>query len=153
MPIRLRFVYSDDPFSNAILLDTGGLYSHVEAVTPDGKYLGALSNGGVRARPADYDAGLFKRQLFVDLPADAAMTAKFYHYLGAVVGEPYDFGAIAGFVAHMDVHQKGRVICSALQTLALRGCGWFATPLAALAHEISPRDLLLIISGRVSIPN
>jgi hypothetical protein len=40
---------------------------------------------------------------------------------------------------------------SALQALALRQCEWFATPLVEPAHKITPRDLLLIISGRVAI--
>jgi hypothetical protein len=146
--IKLRFVHCKDPISDLILVQTGGLYSHVEAVTPDGKYLGAHSDGGVLARPSDYDAGKFDRQLFLDLPADNVMALKFYSYLNACLGEPYDFGAIAGFVAHFDIHQKHRVICSALQTLALRGCWFFATPLSQEAHEISPRDLLLILSGR-----
>jgi hypothetical protein len=149
--IRLRFVYSDDPIGRGIILDTGGNYSHVEAVTPDGQYLGAHSDGGVQARPADYDKGQFTRELFVDLPADEITTVKFHHYLNACVGEPYDFKAIAGFVLHWDEHDKHKVICSALQTLALRGCGWFASPLAQPAHEISPRDLLLMLSGRVNI--
>jgi hypothetical protein len=35
--------------------------------------------------------------------------------------------------------------------LALRQCEWFATPLVEPAHKITPRDLLLIISGRVAI--
>jgi len=151
MTIRLRFVRGIGRFSDAIILDTGGAYSHVEAVTPDGRYLGAHSDGGVQARPSDYDQGQFLAEKLVDLPADDAMTAKFYHYLNAVVGEPYDLAAIAGFALHMDEHDKHKVICSALQALALRGCGWFAAPLAQPAHEISPRDLLLIISGRVDI--
>jgi hypothetical protein len=151
--IRLRFVRGIGALADAIVFDTGGLYSHVEAVTPDGKYLGAHIDGGVQARPADYDAGQFVRELFVALPADDAMTARFYHYLAAVVGEPYDFGAIAGFITHFDLRLQHRVICSALQTLALRGCGWFATPLSQPAHQISPRDLLLILSGRVALPS
>src|SRR5437016_3113271 len=150
--IRLRFVRGIGAISDAIVLDSGGLYSHVEAVTPEGKYLGAHMDGGVQARPADYDAGQFVRELFVELPADAATTAAFYHYLNAVIGEPYDFGAIAGFVTHLDLRLKHRVICSALQTLALRGCAWFAAPLSIPAHQISPRDLLLILSGRVALP-
>lgn len=148
--IVLRFVHGNDLVSDAILVDTGGLYSHVEAVTPDGKYLGAHANGGVLARPSNYDAGTFNREKFVALPADDAMTAKFYHYLDEVVGEPYAFDAIAGFIMHLDVHVQHRVICSALQALAIRWCGFFA-PLSIPAHEISPRDLELILSARLDV--
>ncbi len=169
MTIRLRFVRSDSALSDAIVRDTGGLYSHVEAVTPEGLYLGAHIDGGVLARPPDYDEGHVALEKFVDLPPPFTFTPiaisgtmtmtigadpmadKFYAYLNACIGEPYDFAAIAGFVAHLDLHQRHKVICSALQTLALRGCGWFASPLSLMAHEISPRDLFLIISGRVAV--
>jgi hypothetical protein len=151
MTIRLRFVHHHDPLSDAIIFDTGGLYSHVECATPAGKYLGAHSEDGVQARPSDYDKGTFDHELILDLPADDAMTASFYAWAEKHVGEPYDFGAIRGFVLHMNAHDKGKVICSALMALCLRDCGWFATPLSLPAHQISPRDLLLIISGRQPI--
>jgi hypothetical protein len=146
--IILRLVHCNDPVSNAIIFQTGGLYSHVEAVTSDGLYIGAHADGGVQARPSDYDLGKFDRQRFLELAASDEMSLRFYHYLRATIGEPYDFGAIAGFVAHYDVHQRARVICSALITLALRGCGFFQRPLSQLAHKVSPRDLELILSGR-----
>jgi hypothetical protein len=150
--IKLRFVHGNGLEAAAILADTGGLYSHVECVLPDGRFLGAHSDGGVQARPNNYDAGTVARELFLDLAADdPGMAARFYYAAENHVGEPYDFDAIAGFVSHMDLHAKGKVICSALMTLCLRDCGWFATPLTALAHEISPRDLLLIISGRMPV--
>lgn len=151
MSVILRFVHCPDPISNGIIFQTGGLYSHVEAVTPDGKYLGAHCDGGVLARERDYDAGRFDRERFLELAASADMAAGFYHYLNAVVGEPYDFGAIAGFIGHLDVHQKRRTICSALQTLALRGCMYFPRPLSILAHRVSPRDLELMLSARPDV--
>ncbi len=149
--IRLRFVQGNDPISRAIILETGGLWSHVECVRPDGRYLGAHADGGVQARRSDYDAGQFDLQKFLDLPADPAMTAAFYAAADKHVGEPYDLLAIAGFLSHLDLHGKRKVICSALVTLLLRDCGWFATPLSEPAHQISPRDLYLIISGRVPV--
>jgi hypothetical protein len=144
--IKLRFVHNHDAASDAILFDTGGLYSHVEAVTPEGKYLGARAEGGVLAREPDYDTGRFNRQKFVEITCDDLTTAKFYHYLNAVVGEPYDFAAIRGFIFHLDDHGKHLVICSALQTLSLRWCMVFANQLTVPAHEITPRDLELILS-------
>lgn len=149
--IRLRFVGGNSEFSRAILVQTGGLYSHVECVTPAGKYLGALADGGVLAREPDYDAGTFDHEKFLDLPADAAMAAAFYAGAAAHIGEPYDFAAIAGFVAHMDLHAKGAVICSAFITIHLQACRWFASRLAQEPHEISPRDLFLVISGRLDV--
>lgn len=149
--IKLRFVHGDDLISMGIILQTGGWCSHVEAVTPEGLYLGAHASGGVQARPADYDKGKFDREQFVELPADDKMTEEFYAFLNRHIGEPYDFKAIAGFVLHRDFHLAAHAICSALQALALRQCGWFGTPLGIPAHSITPRDLLLVLAGRVDI--
>lgn len=149
--IVLRFVRGNDVFSDGIVLDTGGNYSHVECVTPEGKFLGALSDGGVQARAPGYDAGQIKYDWFVPLPVSINMASVFYADAEKHIGEPYDFAAIAGFVAHMNLHEKGCVICSAFQTLRLIVCRWFAKPLVQPPHEISPRDLLLIISGRVPL--
>lgn len=146
--IVLRFVHCSDIISDGILVDTGGKYSHVEAVTPDGKYLGAHADGGVKARPKDYDAGKFDREIFYHLIADGVMTDAFYHYLDACIDEPYDFGAIAGFMLHYSEHERHRVICSALITLALRWCKFFMNELTVPAHEMSPRDVEMILSQR-----
>jgi hypothetical protein len=150
--VRLRFVHCEDVVGLAILAQTGGRFSHVEAVMPDGTYLGAHADGGVQARPSDYDKGQWARQLMVDLPSTTEMDAKFEHYLRAVIDEPYAFSSIFGFVTHLDFATHHHVICSALQALALRGSEWFATPLSMPAHMISPRDLQLILSGRVGMP-
>lgn len=149
--IILRFVHCSGAIEELILFDSnGGQYSHVEAVTPDGKYLGAHTTG-VEARQMDYDAGKFSREKFLLLPANDEMSAKFYHYIRAVIGEPYDFGAIAAFVAHFDQRQKHHVICSALQTLGLRWCEYFPVPLPVLAHRVSVRDLELGLAMRPDI--
>jgi hypothetical protein len=151
--IRLRFVCGKDAVSLGIRARENFPFSHVEAVTPAGKYLGAHADGGVAARDPGYDAAYLDHDLFVDLPAAAPGQADaFYAFLDRHVGEPYDFEAILGFlVPSMPAHQPRHVICSALQTLGLRQCGWFATALVEPAHKISPRDLLLIISGRVAV--
>lgn len=149
--IILRFVHHRIIGSDLIDYQTLGMYSHVEALTHDGKYIGAHADTGVQARPIGYDAGTFDREKFLLLPADEVMSARFYHYLNAVIGEPYDFGAIACFVVHFDIHQKHRVICSALQTLAVRWCGYLPVPLPVPAHEISPRDLELGLTMRPDV--
>jgi hypothetical protein len=149
--IILRFVHHRIIGSDLIDFQTLGKYSHVEALTPEGTYIGAHADTGVESRPMNYDAGTFDREKFLLLPADPGMSEKFYHYLRAVIGEPYDFGAIATFVAHFDIHQKHRVICSALQTLALRWCNFLPVPLPVPAHEISPRDLELGLTMRPDV--
>jgi hypothetical protein len=155
--IRLRFVTCHDPISEGIRLRENFWASHVEAVTPEGtgprKYLGAHCDGGVQLRDVGYDARVLQRELFADLAETAPGQAdEFYAFLSRHIGEPYDFKSILGFlVPNISAHQPQHIICSALQALALRQCGWFATPLVEPAHKISPRDLLLIISGRVEV--
>jgi hypothetical protein len=48
----LRFVSGIGVVSDLIKKDTGGRWSHVEAVTSDGKYLGAHADGGAKRQDA-----------------------------------------------------------------------------------------------------
>jgi hypothetical protein len=126
--------------------------SHVEAVMPDGRWLGAHIDGGVQARDPGYDKGAIAHELFLTLPAAPEQDAAFYVFLEKHIGEPYDWHAILGFILPKHEHTSGHAICSALIALSLRACEWFQWPLAAPAHLISPRDLLVIISGRLAVP-
>jgi hypothetical protein len=149
--IRLRFVTAHDLVSDAIRFAEDFAYSHVEAATPWGTYLGAHADGGVRDRPSDYDKGQFSAEKFVTVTdAPSALEAPFYAFLKSKIGTPYDYEAIFGFASRLDLHQTAHVICSALQAIALRNVRYFANPLAAPAHEVSPRDLALMLSARIS---
>jgi hypothetical protein len=148
--IKLRFVTSHDLVSDAIRFAEAFPWSHVEAVTPAGTYLGAHAHGGVLDRPADYDKGQFSAERFVEIADVAPETvAAFYAFLGTKIGTPYDYAAIFGFVSRLDLHTTGEVICSALQTIALRSCRYFPFPLPIHAHEVSPRDLAMMLGVRV----
>jgi hypothetical protein len=139
--IAIRLVLHKDALSAGIILKTGGEYAHAEALTADGTVIGAFAEGGVQERPIDYDHGNFVRETFALLPADAEMTAKFYHWVRAVIGEPYGFADIAGFtvgLGGLDLHHQHRVICSALMVNALRGCSFFPHPLPIPAHAVTP---------------
>lgn len=156
--MRLRFVTCADAVSAGIRAFEYGFWaSHVEAVMPDGTLLGAHYEGGVQARAPDYDKGKFTRELFIDLPSieDAThpwgMEDRFHNFLHAQVGKPYDVEAIAAFVARRDWQEPDSWFCSELQAAALVACGWFSAPLATGFNHITPRDLLLIVSGRVAI--
>ena len=155
MPIKIRFVKSKGWESDAIVaLEKTAMPftpSHVEAVTPDGFYLGAHFKDGTQKRPSNYDAGQFEHELFLTLDATDEQTDKFYAILNEHIGEPYDWKAILGFIIPHHEHIPNHAICSALITLAFRGCNWFSYPLAAPFHLIDPRDLLLMISCRVKI--
>ena len=143
---RLRFVTdASDLLAAAIRFDTmTKVASHVEAVTPSG-IIGAYGDG-VALKPLNYDTGS-TAQTYVDIAMPSEMYGRWLYALNAEIGAPYDYEAIAGFAAHMDLHEKGAVICSALQALCLRRCAFFAHPLAKPAHEIAPADLLLMLSG------
>lgn len=150
--ITLRFVTCNDPISAGIRAAEYGFWaSHVEAVMPDGTLLGAHYDGGVEARAANYDLGEYSKDLHVALPADDAMTDAFHVFLKSQIGKPYDVEAIMAFVMRRDWQAPDSWFCSELQAAALVHCGWFASPLATEFNHITPRDLLLIVSGRVAI--
>lgn len=157
--IVLRFVLNRGLTSDAIEAQEKTAMpftpSHVEARTPDGaSYIGAHIDGGVMRRPVGYDKDTMIDEVVLGLEATPKQTAAFYAYLENKVGEPYDWLSIIGFVVPQHFHLQGHVICSALQTLALRapGCEWFPWRLAAPAHLIDPRDLLLMLSTHMQIP-
>jgi len=154
--IKLRFVKSKGIESDAIVaLEKTAMPftpSHVEAVTSDGFYIGAHFIGGIQKRPSDYDAGKFEHELFLELEThEVDQTKKFYDFMNSHIGEPYDWKAILGFVIPHHEHLANHAICSAIVSLGLRSCNWFPFPLAAPAHLIDPRDLLLMISTRIKV--
>ena len=118
---------------------------------PDGSLLGAHADGGVQKRVPGYDSGIMTRELRASLPASADQDATFYEFLTSQLGKPYDLTAIEALVTGRDWTTPDSWFCSELQAAALRHCGWFASDLASGFSKITPRDLLLIISGRVAI--
>jgi hypothetical protein len=153
--IRLRFVAGKDDISLAIILRSQICMpftpSHVECVTPEGKYAGQHAEGGMLARDPGYDKSYLAHELFVDLPANDTQVAIFYAYVGSLIGQPYDLRSILDYLLPVDFHDVGHSICSAAMTLALRKCGFFQWPLAVPAHLVSPRDLLFTLSSHLEI--
>jgi hypothetical protein len=155
--IRLRFVTADDAMSKFIRLQAGICVpftpSHVECVSQDGtKWIGEHIDGGMQARPADYDAATRAVQKFVDLPVTPAMESAFYTFVTAKIGEPYDWKTIVDFAApSFNFHMTNHAICSAMMAWALRVCEYFPKPLTVPFHHITPRDLFLILSSHVEI--
>lgn len=166
--IRIRFVTGSDPLSNAIRFgERDGWATHAEVQMPEGTLLGAHLKGGVEARPKGYDAADMTRELYVDLSfstcvdisagssrqaAIDAMEAKFYGFLRAQLGKPYDITAIAGLAFNRNWREEDSWFCSELVAAALEECGYLPK-LSAADNHISPRDLLLVLSGRVPIAN
>ncbi len=149
--IQLRFVTCNDAVSAGIRVGEYGFWaSHAEAVMPDGTLLGAHYDGGVMARDKGYDAEKVERELLVDLPCDKATEQKFLDFLRGQLGKPYDLRAIVALVAERDWRQPDSWFCSELQAAALEACGWMPK-LADDVSKITPRDLLLIVSARVTL--
>lgn len=155
--IRLRFVAGNDPDSRAIILRSQVCMpftpSHVECVTPEGKYLGQHAKGGMQAREPGYDKAELAHELFVNIDANQAQTDAFYKAVDDSIGKPYDWSAIIDYALPVNFHQADHTICSAEMTLDLRKGRVWPWPLAVPAHLISPRDLLLMLSGIVEIPH
>jgi hypothetical protein len=126
-----------------------GTVSHCEAVLPDGYIIAALIGEGVCRKPLDYDK-TSTSQIFVDIAMSAHALDLWTGYLESRLGRPYDFDAIMGIALHLNWRQRGGFICSMLQTLALRQSCTFPVPLSEPAHEITPRDLLLVLSAHPS---
>lgn len=154
--MKLRFVQGKDSIVSFDIIARENVAmpftpSHVEALSRDGKsYIGAHMDTGIQARPVGYDLATTEHELLLDL-GDAGDDA-FFAYCESKIGAPYDWTAIVDFVLPVNWHLFNHLICSAFMTLALRKKGYFRYPLAAPAHMINPRDLLLIISGQMEIP-
>jgi len=147
---RLRFVTRDGNWLSALINWREMSYvSHVEAVLSDGSIIAALIGEGVVRKPNDYDK-TSTSQIFVDVEMSDHALFLWESYLKSRLGRPYDLDAIAGIAVHLDWRHRGGFMCSMIQTLALRAADVFHWPLSEPAHEITPRDLLLILSAHPS---
>lgn len=152
--INLRFCTTNGPVSRAIRAAEYGFWaSHVEAVMPEGDIVGAHADGGVMARQPGYDKGETTREVFVSLECDNETERKFCEFMRSQVGKPYDMTAIAAFMLGRDWREQDSWFCSELITAALEHSGWLQQPLCIGVSHISPRDVLLILSARVDLPN
>lgn len=149
--IYIRFVTCNDAVSAGIRCGEYGFWaSHAEAVMPDGTLLGAHYDGGVQARAAGYDKAKMVHEQVVSLDVTPAQQSLFLSFLRSQIGKPYDIEAIAALVAQRDWREPDSWFCSELQAAALEACGYLPK-LAADVSKITPRDLLLIVSGRTNI--
>lgn len=151
--ITIRFVTTaGDPVSEGIRRFEYGFWAtHVEALMPDGTLLGAHAEGGVQARPRDYDKGKFSQEMFLSIPATPAETESFHQFMREQVGKPYDFLGIAGLALARDWQNPDAWFCSELVAAGLSHCGIFPPHLATEFNHVTPRDALLILSSRLDL--
>lgn len=149
--ITLRFVSHPGLFNWACTIAQYGFWgTHVEAVMPDGRYLGAISDG-VKARDSGYDKGKLKKEVFVDVKTTADQEEIFYAFVESQIGKPYDLWAIlAYFYPSRDWQSFDAWYCSELLGTGLAECGILPKEMAVKFSRVTPRDLLLMISTRAA---
>jgi hypothetical protein len=160
--IRLQFVAASGFLSGLIRWfshGAGGVgISHVDAVLPDGRLLGARfdkADGvrGVAIRRPNYEKWIYRA--VIELPCDKGVEEAFYAALESQLGKPYDWRAILAFFFNRDWRARDSWYCSELQAWALEPpqSGFFQHPLALTVNRITPGDLLLLTSAFGSAPN
>ena len=154
--ISLQFATGADLGALAIMWFGGGpQFSHVDSVLPDGRLLGARSDliggapAGVQVRSDGYLGS--ERVLRIDLPVDTSMSGRYYDFVQAQIGKPYDKEGILGFIAGRTWDDPSAWFCSELVAAGLEECGFFKLKLAASANKITPADLILLLSALVPV--
>lgn len=158
--IRFRFAQAKD-FGGLLIVLREQLCmpftpSHVECVTPEGKYLGQRMDGGMKIRDPGYDKNDIAHELFVNLPATPEQVKSFYDSAHKSIGQSYDWTAILDYaIPTLDLHKYNHSICSAKMLLCMRAAPapvlhW---PMTVPAHLVNPRDFLFLLSALVEIPH
>ena len=147
--MKLRFVTGSDLVSKIIHIgERDGWPTHVEAVMPDGRLLGAHARGGVMIRQKGYDRDWVKKERIIDIPVPPKVDERFHNFLYEQIGAPYDWGAVFGLWLGRNWRDPKRWFCSELIARAEEVSGYFM-PLASVVYHVSPRDLLLVHSSRI----
>jgi hypothetical protein len=142
--IRLQFVCGRGIGSRAISWFSSGHLSHVDVLMPDGRLLGARTNGGVLIRPYDYEK-VITRIIFEIKTFSLEQEDKFYAFLDAQIGKSYDYLAILAFAVNRNWRDLDAWICSELVAAALEECG-VIPKLFLSSNKISPVALALACS-------
>lgn len=148
--ITIAFFNGSGLASKAIEWFSAGELSHVAAVMPDGNYLDARMDAegamapGVQVRLLSVEGAEEAVRYAIEASADEE--AKFWEFLRAQIGKPYDTTGILAFVAGRDWHATDSWFCSELQAAALEYAG-VVNPLYSPANKITPAALALVCSA------
>lgn len=138
--ITIQFVCGTQISSRMIAWFGAGEFSHVDAVLHGGMLIGARFNSiggrppGVWIRPPGYDTWV--RRIVMEVPATPEQTKKFYAFMLAQQGKPYDHAAIWGFIIGRDWREDDSWICSECVTAA--GEASVLPKLFSPTYKISP---------------
>lgn len=143
--IRVRFILGDGFVSSAIARVTGSLFSHVEFGTPDGTWIGAHANGGIKERPWDYCKPF--REYVYDIPCTPEQEAAALVWMRSKIGTQYNMVDILGLLFQARaMHSPNRYICSQFCTeglLYIFGAPRVLNVLANWSYRITPETLHL----------
>jgi hypothetical protein len=143
--IRVRFVADSSFIGRAIRYVTGSLFQHVEFGTPEGTWIGAHSDGGIRERPATYCVPT--REYVYEVPCTDARQATLLTWARSQIGVKYNLLDIAGllFKARF-LTSPNRFICSQFCTdglLMVFGAKRVLNVLSGYAYLVTPETLHL----------
>lgn len=153
--VRLSFVAARAFSSRLIEWFGGGGFSHVDAMLPDGRLLGARSDvigvipPGVQIRSADYEK--WPKRLLLEIPCTVEQSKDFHGFLQGECGKPYDRLAIVGFAINRNWRDEDSWFCSELVTRALEVAG-ICPDLRLTPNRITPGACALIacaLGGRL----
>ncbi len=154
-PIRFRFVLGNGWGSWAISLVSFGHLSHVDVETDDGNGLiGARSDdigggSGVRLRPYPYEKVV--AVVRIELQVLEEQHARFWAFIEAQIGKPYDKLAIFAFVIDRNWRDEDAWFCSELQARALEVAGVLREAFLPV-NKVTPvmlAELLTEIGGKI----
>ena len=148
--VRLRFVQGKGFGSQAISWFSSGHLSHVDALMPDGKLLGARSDvvgggDGVLERPNPYEE--VAKIVTYDIPASPAQAVAFYSFLRDQLGKAYDHLAIFAFAFGRNWRDTEEWYCSELIAAALEDAAILTKTLFLSVNKITPVMLATLVSS------
>jgi hypothetical protein len=154
--IQLRFVEGGGWDSKVIRYTTRCRWSHTEALSEDGqKTFGAQLRGGVKWRLlADKCYRQATAYQTVQIPVAAEQYTRFWQFLTAQDGKPYDWRAILAFgMGNRDWRLPDAWFCSELDARGLELAGIVVLPKDIPVMRIDPRDLWVLLAGKGQAPD
>lgn len=141
--VTIRFIRTPGFVTDTICWVTTSLMDHVEFGTPEGTWIGAHSDGGVRERDADYCVPT--QEWVYRIPCTTQQAEDLLTNARAAIGTPYNFVGIVGLLFHLRKLTKvGTIFCSQFCFYELDKVGIYVlNVLPAFAHLITPETLHL----------
>jgi hypothetical protein len=154
MAIRIRFVAGAGLVGSGIRWVTNSLFQHVEFGTPEGTWIGAHAEDGIRERAANYAD--YAREFVYDVPATDSQRDSLMIWARKQIGTEYNYLDIVGLlVKHRKWTTPHRLICSQFCTLGLLevyGAAKVLNVLGDYAYLVTPETLHLspLFVGRLT---